>query len=329
MYKNAPQRKNDVNDDYFDEMNNTKYWVLGLFSSDGYISKKTSNSQVSISQSGKNGRNIIDFIKKEICFKGNIVEQTSKISSAKYYSLIFSSFKLKSIIKEYKIYNEVDSIYFIPPIDENYLKPFIAGYLEGDGSIRTYNYKNSSQNYLMISICGNEKFIKFLKEKLPYYTNTRQLSNSHLWEIRWYGTKAIAFGEWLYDFDMDYISPKKQSFLYFKKLYYSSSRYKRKQEYKKIKEKLLEYLENTINPDIMVFSKKYNVSYSAVYHWIKKWKSQGIVQFETIYEKSKEKQQEALSFFKNNPTANKNDYCKKHHISKKTLHRILREGIKE
>lgn len=188
-HKSYKQRKYSVNDNYFDEMSDEKYWLLGLLASDGCVDKL---GHISISQSGKDGLELIEYIKSILEFNGNIYVYKNA------YSIQFSSLKIKSILEQYNIVNKKTLRYKFPENVE--LKSFVRGYFDGDGCIGIYNQGNS-KNYLSAIIVGTKDFICELNDKLNEFNGKlRQIKRAkNLYEIRWYGKKGIKFLTWLYD----------------------------------------------------------------------------------------------------------------------------------
>lgn len=62
--------KTIVEHDYFDVMDEKRYWMLGIYASDGTVDAKSKN-YISLTQSGDNGLKIINYISEELkCING-------------------------------------------------------------------------------------------------------------------------------------------------------------------------------------------------------------------------------------------------------------------
>ena len=67
--KNGKYQAYDVNHNYFDHLTAEKCWLLGLFASDGCVSK---NNVISIQQTEQ--EDLIQYIKNILLFNGNVIK---------------------------------------------------------------------------------------------------------------------------------------------------------------------------------------------------------------------------------------------------------------
>ena len=238
------KRKNDlrefsVNDSYFDMLTPQSCWLLGLLASDGNITK---DRFIKISQSGKEGLNCINYIKKELEFAGPIFSYLPKISNNKVYSLTINSKNLVNKLKDYNIIQNKTKIFKIPQIilnNEDFLRWFLIGYIDGDGCIGIYK-----QHLLVVCWVCNNLMAKQLKRCLNNIElNINKLKKSDfLHEFRLNGEKAYLFGKYLYN-DINkvniYQSYKYKKFINFEQKYIQKTKWYRYQQlYKQLKEDL-------------------------------------------------------------------------------------------
>ena len=184
-----------LNEDYLTHILDKQLWFLGLMAADGYI---INNKTFGIAQSGDDGKTIIEYIKNELEYSGPIYE--SKTIGDISYSLTITSDKLVDIFSDYNIIRKKSLIYQFPKLnEENEIKDFIRGYIDGDGSVGVYD-NGKGYKYLVISFVGTEDFIKCVGNKISIKSSSiRKLSLAeNCYEIRWYGKKAIEFGNWVF-----------------------------------------------------------------------------------------------------------------------------------
>lgn len=266
------KRKNDlrefsVNDSYFDMLTPPSCWLLGLLASDGNITK---DRFIKISQSGKEGLNCINYIKKEIKFTGPVFSYLPKTSNNKVYALTINSKRLVSKLKDYNIIQNKTKIFKIPQIilnNEDFLKWFLIGYIDGDGCIGIYSNGGitKKKNYLAIGLVCNSLMIKQLKRILNRFKNTTIVKKSDtLFEIRFDNKKGYIFGKWLYsDIEIQniYQSYKYKKFKSYKQNIVNTTDW---YKYNKLYEKLKSDLKNNGFTSIRKWSKLYKVSNSWV-----------------------------------------------------------------
>lgn len=127
-------RQYSVNDNYFDNMQWEQYWLLGLLASDGYIEH---DHYIGLSQSGDNGLQLITYVNQLLKNTAPIRHRKTKGQIA--HQLYFSSPKIAQILKKYNIVSNKTYVYDLPIIPQQYIKPFLIGYIMGDGCI-SYTY---------------------------------------------------------------------------------------------------------------------------------------------------------------------------------------------
>ena len=249
-----------VNDDFFDEMKELQYWLIGLLASDGFVEK---TNQIGISQSGDDGY-------KLLCYVKDLLNSNNPISTMKTYRkpshrIVFSSNKLRKSLEEFNIVPNKTKIFSMPNIPDKYFSAFICGYVEGDGSITISKNKNGC-SYLSASFVGNKDFIIKCKERIPINGNIRKHSLSNIYEIRWYGKNAIKFCDWLYQYPL-YQSYKYQNYYHAKQVSNNSKRVM----FKRIKEQVYQdYIAGKIS-DVSEYAKAINIDPKNIYRWRSEW----------------------------------------------------------
>lgn len=195
-----------VNSDFFDNIGEIQSYLLGLYSADGSIHK---NNSISISQSHKNGYELLYKIKDILKYSGKIYYYKKTDS----YTLSFIDNKILNIFSTYNIVNNKTYIFKFPDILSSDLYPsFIRGYIDGDGSCGIYDNGNGCK-VLTISFVGTKDFIYFCNSIIPIKGNITEIKKAkNLYEIRFYGEKAVDFGNWIWSNDK---LPK-----YYKQKYY-------------------------------------------------------------------------------------------------------------
>lgn len=312
-FNNQYCRQNNVNDNFFDIMNEIQYWLLGLMASDGSI---INNKYITLSQSGKEGYKLILYINKLLANENEI--RVAKTNNENSYSLYFSSPKILEVMKQYNIVSNKTLIYSMPYIPEKFLKDFIRGYIDGDGSIGIYDNGKGSI-YLCVSFVGTKEFIEECQRLIPIKTNVRKHSLSSVYEIRWYGQNAIDFCNWCFEFENLYKSYK---YYIFKKFVENFN--DKNTKYKDIKEKIKEDLIIDENISIIQISDKYDIPFQTIYEWIKQWNKSEIIIPKRIKRNNNLLKNKIKDEYINKSVTSK-EIMKKYHISKSTFYRYIKE----
>lgn len=274
--KKMDLRETKVNDNYFDVLSPAVCWMLGILASDGNISN---NKFFEISQSGDEGLECIQYIKKELNYTGNIYTYKPKRGRMVYSIKINSKYAVNKL-KEYNIVNNKTKIFTIPEIilkNEEYLRYFLWGYIDGDGCVGIYpKNTNNSKNILIEFVCNNimkEQIINV--EKIKY---SGILNKGSVFEFTFRGVKGIEFGKWLYN-DTENIIYKSYKYKKFIDYIDNMFKYTKNLKYIPIKNKFI--IDITNNPDIncMKYAEKINIPFQTVYYWRKLWK-QGKLQID-------------------------------------------------
>jgi hypothetical protein len=150
-----------VNENYFKKWSSKMAYILGFIFADGGIVKITHNGasdQLGFGQH-KGDIDILKKIKQELS-----AEQTLSISGNYVHFTIYSQNYSQKIVDDLKklgvSYRKSSQIarVKIPKIPKKYLRDFIRGIVDGDGSI---NF--DKRGYPTLSICGRKEIITFIR----------------------------------------------------------------------------------------------------------------------------------------------------------------------
>jgi len=141
------------------------------------------------------------------------------------------------------------------------MKYFIQGYIDGDGSVGTYDNGRGVMS-LTVSIVGTELFIKQLYDILKTKGNVRKIKKcNNLFEIRFYGKKSLDLYYEIYD-DVVYKSYKYYNFINFIENDSLGMKYKK---YYHIKDEIISKINNGVK--IPQLSKEYQIPIKTLYTW--------------------------------------------------------------
>jgi|SRR3989338_248031 len=188
-----------VNENYFKKWSANMSYVLGFILADGCIIKGTYKGY---SDSLKFGvqlkdRDVLEKIKSELGAKHKL----SHVENAVHLSLTSQKIvdDLKKLgIKYRKSLNEV-----VPKVPRKYIKDFIRGIIDGDGSV----WIEKERNYPTLSVAGGENTLRFIRDhffkKFKLYstlTRTKYSKNAkkYLYNIAYRANPAQKLIEYLY-----------------------------------------------------------------------------------------------------------------------------------
>jgi len=231
-------RKYNLNENFFDVLNEKSTYWLGFLYADGYVRMKDGKSgQIKLKLKDTDISHIEKFLKDLECEKPIKcgIEGKSKFCQVSVYSNIM----VKKLLELGCVQNKTQKIR-LPNISSDLMNHFIRGYFDGDGSIsKVKNRPNSFQ----ISICSNKNFINdiqnFFSKGLIYnYKNYSIWKTSKIEDIK-------SFKEYIYNNSETFLKRKLDIF---NKISYS---YKR--DYSQTKNKKCYRL---INPNGLVIITK-------------------------------------------------------------------------
>lgn len=164
------QRRNTVDQDFFEEINNSKkaYW-LGFLWADGYCDPKYKKMKLDLQERDKT---LLEVFKKDINFSGKITSYTAKLgksyrtTEATVYRIAVINEKFvndlaaKGVISHRETKNYPHDI-----IPKELFAHFLRGYFEGNGTI-SFSCKNRKIKGLNVAICGGTNFLLDIQQIL-------------------------------------------------------------------------------------------------------------------------------------------------------------------
>ena len=145
----------EINENYFSEWSSGMAWVLGLLFTDGNLSKgRVAITSVDIE--------LLEKIKKLLNSSYPIVKRTQSYDKSKHiYEFGFSREKMTTDLDGLKL-SERKSLYMkFPNIPEEYMRHFIRGCWDGDGSVYIAGGRMEASY-----VSGSEKFVERLVQEL-------------------------------------------------------------------------------------------------------------------------------------------------------------------
>lgn len=161
-------KKHTFNENYFEviDSEDKAYW-LGFIYADGYITskRKQCNRTLGVSLNEKDKKHLEKLNK---CLDSNVeiktyVETSGFGKGNKYCRVLFTSQKITDDLINLGVYEKKSSILSYPDIPEEYIKDFIRGYFDGDGSIWKQDGKYEQFN---INFVGTHEVLMFIQEHL-------------------------------------------------------------------------------------------------------------------------------------------------------------------
>lgn len=252
----------NIDDMFLQKESNAKYYFLGLMASDGNIYDK--NKTIAISQSGDNGRKIIEYLIDILNTNYKILESTPKKGNTIYTLSIRSEQILKDLLNN-NIKPKKTFIFSIPDNilnNEHKLKNFLIGYIDGDGCIGVY------KNMLSASFVCNINMYNQLKDNY-LFKNAVLTKKENIFEFRFNGIKAVKFLDWLYkDISVNKSYKYNKYYEYKQNMFNISERMK----YNFLREKIFEALDENPDMNCMEYAKENNLDFRYVYSNRKKWR---------------------------------------------------------
>lgn len=171
--KGGRKRLYDFNDNFFEKIDTEEkaYW-LGFYYADGYV---IDSNKIGLSISSVDEKHLEKLIH---CIEGDTrnikrYEGNTNFGLTKYSRVILTSDKMyKDLVSKGVTPNKTNTINdsFIKTLDTEYIKPFIRGYIDGDGSISGLKKKTYA-----VKICGTENILRFIENSLPINKKIRKL----------------------------------------------------------------------------------------------------------------------------------------------------------
>lgn len=193
----APRKK--VNESYFKKWTQGMAYILGFILTDGCIIEGTYKGYSDALKFGVQigDIDILEKIKQELESEHTI----SLIKNAAYFGI--TSQKIVDDLKNLKISYRKSLREKIPKVPNRFIKDYIRGIVDGDGSISF-----DKRNYPSLSICGGKRTISFVRNyflsKLSTYSKIRKCEKSkngkyHLFSIGYHCNSAKILINHLYN----------------------------------------------------------------------------------------------------------------------------------
>lgn len=194
----SKRKKHYHNEAFFKEDSRDKYYVLGLVSADGNLYNDNYKNKYKVSISlHYDDISLLKNINNLICNTNLIsTRKNNKMSELVLYNeVIYNEIKKNGITERKSL-----SIKF-PNIPKEYIKDFIRGYFDGDGSLTVSKIGNYKK--LTIQFLGTYDFLKGINNTINKELNIsiKNITNtkSKIKCLRYYTLEAEAVLDWLYE----------------------------------------------------------------------------------------------------------------------------------
>jgi len=154
LKQNRNYSRINVNENYFKKWSPNMAYILGFILADGCIVKGTYKGYSDALKFGvqKKDNDILEKIKKELSSEHKI----SLCKNANHFCI--TNQIIVNDLKKLKITYRKSLREHIPDIPKKYVKDFIRGIIDGDGSIHF-----DKKNYPTLSVCGGKNTINFIQ----------------------------------------------------------------------------------------------------------------------------------------------------------------------
>lgn len=205
--------KYKYNWDFFNVDSEELYYFLGFIAADGYIS----NNEIEIGLNEKDLHILEEF--------RNLIVPDKPINYKKSSNSYTLKISCRNRIKKFKDFfdmttNKKHEEMVFPDIPEKYLKDFIRGYVDGDGTIDTTKGYRGDKVYIgpRLRILGNYEFLKKMNEitKGIYNHKTNAISRKgkeNVFILTYNFSTANAILKWLYTDSSIHLNRKYTKFL--------------------------------------------------------------------------------------------------------------------
>lgn len=190
-------KKHTADESYFNHWSKTMAYILGYICADGSVAwdKKRGYQSLTITASAKD-KTHLEKIRK-------ILRSTKPLlygKSTKSYRLIINSGRMCKRLMHLGISPKKSLILRFPKIPLKYLRDFIRGYIDGDGSLRYFARKRSPYFEIMIS-SGSKDFIVSLEGKIFSCLGIKSRISKYganCYILRYSCARGLSLAEWLY-----------------------------------------------------------------------------------------------------------------------------------
>lgn len=206
-------RKYNVNEDFFKTWSNEMAYVLGLISTDGFITRnpKKMNTKFSISQKEKY---ILEKVKKLLESEHPI---TLRTDGSGVYSLTISSIEMVEDLFKLGVNSEKTKKLKLPKMPKKYMSHYMRGVVDGDGWVQdrgyTMNVTTASESF------ANDIYKLFRDMGLrSRVRNEKTLLGRDIFRVFVSGKKDIInLADWLYKDSGDLLLNRKRKRFYINK----------------------------------------------------------------------------------------------------------------
>lgn len=221
-YNYSNLRKFQINDNY-DFNSHNGAWLLGFYAADGYLPKTKGAKNRVILSIQMSDKIILEKIKQELEYTGEIYTYHNKTMNKDFCSLSFTSSTIREQLESYGIVNNKTFIFNkIPNISDEYKIDFIRGYFDGDGSI----YFSKPNRIRMNFTSGNQYILYDIIDYLHHHygfskqnIHTSNRSKHPSYSCCYSKQETIKLGHLFYDNDYLALPRKKQYFYDLEKKY--------------------------------------------------------------------------------------------------------------
>lgn len=164
------KRTYNVNDLFFNELNEKSAYWLGFIYADGYISKTENCIRITLSDKDEN--HLIKFkndIESESSITYHMNRYSEKYSLTKKTRISIFSKQIKQDLYNLGCTSSKSLTCKFPNLPENLIPHFIRGYFDGDGSVYIIKPRGRMKNpSIGCSFIGNKEFMEVLRDKLGF-----------------------------------------------------------------------------------------------------------------------------------------------------------------
>lgn len=199
--------RHTVDDNYFKNLSPDMAYVLGYISADGNVSWDIAKGYNSLTiTAAEKDKNHLGKMRK-------LLKSTKPLlygRSTKSYRLIVNSKQICQDLMKFGIIPRKSLVIKFPNLPDEYLKDYIRGCIDGDGSLRYF--KRPRSPYFELSVCsGSRDFIESLEDKIfqKMEINSRiTKTKNNCFLLRYSCQRGLKLAQWIYE-DADLYLPRK------------------------------------------------------------------------------------------------------------------------
>lgn len=155
-------RKYQLNESFFEVLNEESTYWLGFLYADGYVRLKDEKSgELKIKLKNTDKNHIDKFL---LSIKSNHPIKCGKDNNSHFCQVSIYSNKMVKDLFSHGCFNNKTQKIQMPDLDKKLIPHFVRGYFDGDGSISN---TRARPNSYVVSICSNKKFNKDVMNLLP------------------------------------------------------------------------------------------------------------------------------------------------------------------